>query len=1040
MPDAGAQRVSLHKRSAFIDREGETRSVQAALDRALSGEGSALLIEGTEGIGKTRLARWAEEKARTLGFEVRWGHGVRDGLVPFMPIELLFRTDHRRPRSAGASTDGPQGQGARARPPMLLVEEPRPRTFWTLVENAVGSSSVVIVTRERPASLRGARPRLADAKAILWITRLEGPENVPPGDLDILGDRLQEHLRAVPGSTVSLEGIEYLVSQGAFLPVLRLLQFLRDVAQETEGQVLLALNPASLEPREVSLFESDAEVLEEERPNASGGSPVPPASPTQTMLRLLSEVESACERTPQLIVLDDLQWADPATVRAFQFLVRNTRDRPVVWVGCLRPQPDAAQAEPGPPESTGQVLQHMEVEGALKRLELRPFDTENLRALLRSSTDVPLEWEGNEAALREFLSRTGGNPHFALSALRLLWEQGRIELQGDHAVFRLPAAPEGPGPKDSLPTTLRRAASDRLDLLPEPDRRFLSLASLLGKEFDLPPLAHRLSTDVRDLESRARRLEAAHGLLHQLIGSPGRWAFQDGTAWEAALESIPPPSRRDESLAFAEWWTKHRPDDVEGLARLYHESGDAERSLPWVRRAINRAIDQQSAEAVERYLQWLREFSPKDPASVDARALEEVRIAQELRRIGASRASLRVLRGLVPLELGTEARRERELALANLLADSELEEAWTRLARLEEELAAAPSGSVSRLVLGRVTTTRAFLSRLRGDYEGGRKAAEKALQELPTEGIEAVRARARALYEAGLCDEGLSRWEEAKNSFEAALEIGRRPEAASWILPSLAGLAILGYLTGDLRASRQRFEEAIEEGRRTGELQRVIPLLLSLADLETSLGDLRRAWELHGEAARMADRFDLAHLRTAAAALKGDLFTRERRWKDALAAYESARAAGPGRTRRSGSVQIGIGSAWAAGESGDPSSGLRDLGRVERESSPLPAEHQDFFYEVRARLHDLKGEFEEAREDLTRAEGSTGPSPHRQARIVGDLSSWELLHGDAGEAQRLRERAEALYRSAGADPVKARATNEVFPVAEGPGSPTSGTH
>ncbi len=181
-------------------------------------------------------------------------------------------------------------------------------------------------------------------------------------------------------------------------------------------------------------------------------------------------------------------------------------------------------------------------------------------------------------------------------------------------------------------------------------------------------------------------------------------------------------------------------------------------------------------------------------------------------------------------------------------------------------------------------------------------------------------------------------------------------------------------------------------------------------------------------------------LLAAAAALKGDLFTRERRWKDALAAYESARAAGPGRTRRSGSVQIGIGSAWAAGESGDPSSGLRDLGRVERESSPLPAEHQDFFYEVRARLHDLKGEFEEAREDLTRAEGSTGPSPHRQARIVGDLSSWELLHGDAGEAQRLRERAEALYRSAGADPVKARATNEVFPVAEGPGSPTSGTH
>lgn len=1037
VPEGKATGVSLHKRSPFLDREGETRSIQAALDRALSGEGSALLIEGTEGLGKTRLARWAEEKARTLGFEVRWGHGVRDGMVPFLPVELMFRATRRRETPTVSGAAGDASEAGRPLAPMLLVEEPRPRRFWSLVEAAVSRSPVMVVTRERPAALRSSRPPLDHATGILWVTRLEGAENVAPSDLDGLGDRLQEHLRRAPGSVVSLEGLEYLVSQGAFLPVLRLLQFLRDVAQETEGQVLLAMNPAALEPREVSLIESDAEVLEEERPSPGTVSPPTPSSSTQTLLRLLSEVESACEQAPQLLVLDDLQWADASSVRAFQFLVRNSRDRRAVWVGCLRPRRDGAGGGEATPEATETIVQHMEIEGVLKRLELRPFGPEQMRALLRSSTDVPLDVEASEGAFQEFLSKTGGNPHFALSALRLLWEQGRVELRGDHAIVRPDRAPEGVASTAPLPPTLRKAASERIALLPEGDRRFLAVAALLGKEFDLLPLAHRLSTDVAALEDRARALEAAHEWLHPVIGTPGGWAFQDGTTWEAALEALPAEARREESRAFAEWWATHRTEDVDELARLYHAAGDPERSAPWIRKAIDHALELQSGEAVERYLEWLRELTPKEPSSLDARALEEVRVARELRRIGSGRAALRVLRALLPLKLGTEARRERELALANLLADSELEEAWLRLTGLDEELATAPSEEVTPLMRGRVATARAFLLRLKGDHEGGRRAAEEALKDLPTEGVEALHARARALYEKGLCDEGLARWEDAKSAFERSLEIGRRPEAAFGTLPALAGLAILGYLVGDLRASRQRFEEAIEEGRRTGELQRLIPLLLSLADLETSLGDLKRAWELHDEAARLADRFDLAYLRAASAALKGDLLTRERKWKPALEAYATARSPGRAHTLRAGSVQIALGSAWATGEAGDPQQGLRDLERVEQESSPLPTEHQDFFHEVRGRLHDLAGDPASARRDLTRAQATTGPSPHRQARIAGDLSSWERMHGDEDVARRLQEEAERLYRAAGADPAKARATNEVFPVsaAPAPGNP-----
>jgi tetratricopeptide (TPR) repeat protein len=1039
-----ASEVALLKRPRFVGRAPELRALKEALRHARSGEGSAWILEGPEGIGKSRVARWAEEIAKTEGFEVRWGYGVREGLVPFLPFELMFRAGKKE---AGSSKKGPppEAEGAE-RAPIVLVEEARPRRFWSRVERTVAKGPLLVASRERPTAIRTNRPALNEAKTLLWITRLEGENNIAPGSLDALADRFEEHLRSHPGGTVALEGMEYLVSQGSFLPVLRLLQFLRDVAQETGGQVILSINPTSLEPREVSLLEAEAEVDADETPATAEAVPAAPASPSQMLLKLLSQVEESAERAPQLFVFDDLQWADLPSMRAFQFLVRNTRERPIVWIACLRTEPEEPAA-PGrsaaAPSPIQDIEDHMVSEGALQRLTLRPLEGSEIRQLVEGATEVPLDVDHGDPEFRVFLERTGGNPHFALSSLRLLWEQGRVRHQGDHAVIApLPSAAKATEPSaPSLPENLHRAAASRLGLLEPSERRFLAVAALSGKDFDLDAIADRLGRSIDDLRTLARRLEGLHGLVRPISPSGERWTFQDGTVWDAALDSLSPPERREEAGALGLWWVEHRPGDLESIARLLYTSGDPGRALPWIRKAIEHSLSLQSAESVERYLQWVRELSPHDPASIATRAAEEIAVARDLRRIGANRAALRVLRALTSVDLPGSVRRDRELALADVLGDMEVKEAESRLQRLEEEVNAAPLGEVSQTFRARVIGTRAYLEMAQGRFEAGRKAAEEALALLPLEGE--GRERARDHFEAGWCSMELADWDAAERHFADALSTSRAHNFATLLSASLQGLAGLSYLLGDLLASQRYYEESIRNERDAGEVQRTIPNLLNLSEVAMSLGQTARAWTLHEEASRLADKFDLPQWRAGAAALKGELYARERKWAEAAQAFDLAAEINRAHPRRVRQTQIEIGRAWAKGELRDPSAGLRALLELEKDPEAISAQHGDYFLEVRARLKELAGDAAGARADLEAARGKTGPSPHRQARVLGDLATWEGIHGQSDRARELRNVADRLYSSSGVDASQARGINEVFSppkvgaalVPQAPGSP-----
>ena len=82
---------SLAERTAFVGRETERGAIRAAIDRALSGHGSLVMLGGGPGVGKTRLAMEMAEYASQVGFRCSVGHCYeRDEPFPYLPfVEII---------------------------------------------------------------------------------------------------------------------------------------------------------------------------------------------------------------------------------------------------------------------------------------------------------------------------------------------------------------------------------------------------------------------------------------------------------------------------------------------------------------------------------------------------------------------------------------------------------------------------------------------------------------------------------------------------------------------------------------------------------------------------------------------------------------------------------------------------------------------------------------------------------------------------------------------------------------------------------------
>ena len=195
-----------------------------------------------------------------------------------------------------------------------------------------------------------------------------------------------------------------------------------------------------------------------------------PASvdPETSKGRLVEALARALEAAPDALVIDDLQWADAATLELVGYLAqRGTR-----VYGAFR------AGEVGP--DLRRLLDALRGRGALREVALAPLDEAGIRALL---ADLTGSATGPELFSRWLWQRCGGNAMFALETLRALFEAGILRTGADGWETDVDDLTNDYGELD-VPPAIAEVIRRRLGHLDPATVRLLEVAAVLGSAFD----------------------------------------------------------------------------------------------------------------------------------------------------------------------------------------------------------------------------------------------------------------------------------------------------------------------------------------------------------------------------------------------------------------------------------------------------------------------------------------------------------------------------------------------------------------------------
>src|SRR6266545_74482 len=186
--------------------------------------------------------------------------------------------------------------------------------------------------------------------------------------------------------------------------------------------------------------------------------PDPPRlEPEQARFRLFDAVASylraTAGRTPLLLVVDDLHWADVPSLLLLRFLARDLRDSRMLVLATYR------DPELGPHDPVAELV--ADLARAALRLPLTGLASADVGVLVEDATSAATHPATVEALHR----RSGGNPLFAAELARLLATQGRLGGSG-------PGRLGGDLAGAVVPDTIRAVLGRRLARL-DPDCRDL---------------------------------------------------------------------------------------------------------------------------------------------------------------------------------------------------------------------------------------------------------------------------------------------------------------------------------------------------------------------------------------------------------------------------------------------------------------------------------------------------------------------------------------------------------------------------------------
>ena len=241
-------------------------------------------------------------------------------------------------------------------------------------------------------------------------------------------------------------------------------------------------------------------------------------------------------RKPTAVIVEDLHWAEPTLLELISYLLADEGEGSLALICTARPE--LADEAPGFLGTRGRRL----------TVDLHTLGAEEAAAMLTDLTGDPAY--ASTPFARALIANAGGNPLFLEETVRMLREEGLLELE------RWQADEMSDVP---VPTTVQGLISSRLDRLDPQEKRLAHHASVIGAVFWAGAVAHLGALENAAAEdpgvglSELERRDFVAHLTTSTVADDEEYAFKHILMRDVAYGQVPKGRRAELHLGFSGW-------------------------------------------------------------------------------------------------------------------------------------------------------------------------------------------------------------------------------------------------------------------------------------------------------------------------------------------------------------------------------------------------------------------------------------------------------------------------------------------------------
>lgn len=241
-------------------------------------------------------------------------------------------------------------------------------------------------------------------------------------------------------------------------------------------------------------------------------------------------------KRPLILVLDDIHWADSASLSLLHYLARKVGSERILILATFRTEELGADSK-GHPNKLSKVLLLMGRDALFKEIKLSNLDEHDVKRIAENMLNGSVEPE----LVEKLASESHGNPLFVVETLRMLYQQGSLSKKNGRWSLCVD--------NFDVPRKVRDVILRRLETLKPHQRKILDVASVVGEKFDPKIVAaavFRYNADVLiALNEIAKRTLMVH--------SEGNgYRFEHEKIREMLYQEIPPLLKKEYHLRVAE--------------------------------------------------------------------------------------------------------------------------------------------------------------------------------------------------------------------------------------------------------------------------------------------------------------------------------------------------------------------------------------------------------------------------------------------------------------------------------------------------------